>query len=57
MATAKKKEVKMKDLKPTKDAKGGVARQTNSQHGASNRGGGSANSNRGNANSAGRNLL
>ncbi len=56
MATAKKKEVKMKDLKPTKDAKGGVARQTNSQHGASNRGGGSANSNRGNANSS-RNLL
>lgn len=42
MATDKKKEVKMKDLKPTKDAKGGVARQTNSQRGANmNRGGGS----------------
>ena len=27
MATAKKKQVKVRDLKPSKDAKGGVARQ------------------------------
>jgi len=27
MATAKKKTVKVRDLKPAKDAKGGVARQ------------------------------
>ncbi len=37
MATDKKKEVKMKDLKPAKDAKGGAARQANSQRSA-NRG-------------------
>ena len=53
MATDKKKEVKMKDLKPNKDAKGGVAHQQNRAGGpALNRGtsqqnatkGGSANS-------------
>jgi|SwirhirootsSR3_FD_contig_51_3530176_length_383_multi_3_in_0_out_0_1 hypothetical protein len=27
MATAKKKQVKVRDLKPSKDAKGGMARQ------------------------------
>ncbi len=43
MATDKKKEVKMKDLKPNKDAKGGVARQTNTQKGNVNRAGGQTN--------------
>ena len=43
MATDKKKEVKMKDLKPAKDAKGGVARQTNKGGGQLNRGGGQLN--------------
>lgn len=54
---AQKKEVKMKDLKPNKDAKGGVARQTNTNRSSVNRpGGGQTNSNRGNANGATRNL-
>ena len=59
MATEKKKEVKVRDLKPSKDAKGGMARQQNSQRsGSPNRGGGSADANRGSANSGGgRNLL
>lgn len=60
MATEKKKEVKVRDLKPSKDAKGGMARQQNSQRGggSTNRGGGSADANRGSANSGGgRNLL
>ena len=39
MAT-KKKVVKVRDLKPSKDAKGGAARQnTNTQRGSQNRGG------------------
>ncbi len=56
---AQKKEVQVKDLKPKKDAKGGMAarQQTNSGRGQANRGGGQANSNRGNANGATRNLL
>ncbi len=37
MATDKKKEVKMKDLKPNKDAKGGVARQQNTSGHSMNR--------------------
>lgn len=37
MATAKKKEVKVRDLKPSKDAKGGVARQLNTQRASQNR--------------------
>jgi hypothetical protein len=41
MATDKKKEVKMKDLKPAKDAKGGVARQQNTSGHSMNRTGGS----------------
>ncbi|MBA3832169.1 MAG: hypothetical protein H0X34_09805 [Chthoniobacterales bacterium] len=61
MATEKKKEVKVRDLKPSKDAKGGVARQTNSQGGsAANRGGGRSADSKGgsSANSGGgRNLL
>jgi hypothetical protein len=39
MAT-KKKEVKVRDLKPSKDAKGGAARNTNTQRGSQNRGSG-----------------
>ena len=54
---AQKKEVPMKDLKPKKDAKGGVARQMDGNRGQANRGGGQQNSNRGNANSSTRNLL
>jgi predicted cupin superfamily sugar epimerase len=43
MATdKKKKEVKVRDLKPAKDAKGGFARQTN-RAGQANRGPGQAN--------------
>lgn len=39
MATAKKKkEVKVRDLKPSKDAKGGVARQGATQQGATRQG-------------------
>ena len=58
MATAKKKEVKVRDLKPSKDAKGGFARQTNRGGGQANRGGGQANRGGGQANSGGgRNLL
>jgi hypothetical protein len=58
MATDKKKEVKMKDLKPNKDAKGGVARQTNSQRGANmNRGGGQMNKGGGNLDKGGGRLL
>ena len=57
MATDKKKEVKMKDLKPNKDAKGGVARQTNSQGGNMNRGGGQMNKGGGNLNKGGGKLL
>ena len=54
MATDKKKEVKMKDLKPAKDAKGGAARQqTNSQRGA-NRGTTRTDGNRGSTNSSSR---
>jgi hypothetical protein len=37
MAT-KKKEVKVRDLKPSKDAKGGVARQGATQQGATRQG-------------------
>ena len=41
---ATKKEVKMKDLKPTRDAKGGAARQQNSSRGRElNKGGGQLN--------------
>ncbi len=55
---AQKKEVQVKDLKPKKDAKGGVARQqTNSSRGQANRGTQQTNSSRGNANGATRNLL
>lgn len=54
---AQKKEVKVKDLKPNKDAKGGAARQANSNRGTQmDRGGRQADSNRGNANSSTRNL-
>ena len=54
MATDKKK-VEVRDLKPAKDAKGGVAKQLNSKGGSQqNRNRGSANSNRGNANGGGR---
>lgn len=54
MATDKKKEVKMKDLKPAKDAKGGAARQqTNSQRGNVNRGTTKPDGSRGSANSFG----
>ena len=54
MATDKKKEVKMKDLKPAKDAKGGAARQqTNSQRGA-NRGTTRTDGGRGSTNSSSR---
>ena len=35
MATAKKKEVKVRDLKPSKDAKGGAARHADSAAGRS----------------------
>jgi hypothetical protein len=38
MAT-KKKVIKVRDLKPSKDAKGGAARNTNSQRGSQNRAG------------------
>ena len=39
MATSKKKkEVKVRDLKPSKDAKGGVARQGATQQGATRQG-------------------
>ncbi len=37
MATEKKKEVKVRDLKPSKDAKGGMARQQNAQRASQNR--------------------
>ncbi len=43
MATDKKKAVKMKDLKPAKDAKGGAARQQNKGGVQMNRGGGQMN--------------
>lgn len=54
MATDKKKEVKMRDLKPTKDAKGGAARNLNSQtnRSSTNR----ASTNRASTNRASRNL-
>ena len=58
MATAKKKEVKVRDLKPSKDAKGGFARQTNRGGGQANRGGGQANRGGGHEQDSGRrNLL
>ena len=53
---AQKKEVKMKDLKPNKDAKGGVARQTNKSGAQANRGGVQVNKGGVNANGATRNL-
>ena len=54
MATDKKKEVKMKDLKPNKDAKGGVARQTNTSRGpAMNKGGAQMNKGGSNLNKGG----
>ena len=53
---AQKKEVKMKDLKPNKDAKGGVARQTNKTSPQVNRGGVQANKAGVSANSATRSL-
>ncbi len=57
MATAKKKEVKVRDLKPAKDAKGGFARQsTNRGGGQANRGGGQANRGGGNLNRGPSNL-
>jgi hypothetical protein len=37
MATQKKKSVKVRDLKPAKDAKGGVALNRGTQHGNQNR--------------------
>lgn len=36
MATEKKKEVKVRDLKPAKDAKGGVGRQKNTERHSQN---------------------
>lgn len=57
MATDKKKEVKMKDLKPNKDAKGGAARHADANRGTQmNRNNRSPDSNRGNANSNTRSL-
>ncbi|MEO6872763.1 MAG: hypothetical protein ABI233_11160 [Chthoniobacterales bacterium] len=54
MATDKKK-VEVRDLKPAKDAKGGVAKNQNTNRGSQqNRNHGSANSNRGSANGGGR---
>lgn len=53
---AQKKEVKMKDLKPNKDAKGGVARQTNKSGAQANRGNVQVNKAGGSANSATRSL-
>lgn len=53
---AQKKEVKMKDLKPNKDAKGGVARQTNTNRSSVNRAATQPNSSRASANSATRSL-
>lgn len=53
---AQKKEVKMKDLKPNKDAKGGVARQTNTSRSTANRAATQPNSSRASANSATRSL-
>ncbi len=56
MATDKKK-VEVRDLKPSKDAKGGVAKQQNSKGGMQqNRNRSNTNSNRGQANSGGRML-
>jgi len=46
MAT-KKKVVKVRDLKPSKDAKGGAARQQNTQRGSQNRGSGRTDAGRG----------
>ena len=44
---AKKKDVKVRDLKPSKDAKGGAARNTNTQRGSQNRGSGRTDTGRG----------
>ncbi len=56
---AQKKEVQVKDLKPKKDAKGGVGarQQTNTSRSQTNRGTHQADSSRGNANGATRGLL
>lgn len=43
MATDKKKEVKMKDLKPNKDAKGGMAKLANTSGISLNKGSAQAN--------------
>lgn len=53
---AQKKEVKMKDLKPNKDAKGGSARQTNKSGSQVNRAGGQVDKAGGSLNSPTRNL-
>ena len=54
---AQKKEVKMKDLKPNKDAKGGVARpQANTSRSSANRAATQPNSSRASANRATRSL-
>lgn len=49
---AQKKEVKVKDLKPTKDAKGGAARQMDASRSRSADRGGSRSADRGGSRSA-----